>query len=91
MLAFPFVGAQIITCQFFQSIGKAAIAIFLSLSRQLLFLLPGLALLPLFMGLDGVWTSMPVSDFLASAIAIVMLIVQLKKFSKQALVSPANV
>ena len=91
MLAFPFVGAQIITCQFFQSIGKAAIAIFLSLSRQLLFLLPGLALLPLFMGLNGVWTSMPVSDFLASAIAIVMLIVQLKKFSKQALVSSANV
>lgn len=82
MLAFPFVGSQIIICQFFQSIGKAAIAIFLSLSRQLVFLLPGLALLPLAFEVDGVWFSMPVSDLLATAIAIVMLMLQLRKFNK---------
>ncbi len=71
--AFPVVGAQIVITQFFQSIGKAKISIFLSLSRQLLFLLPGLALLPLAYGLNGVWLSMPVSDFLAYAVAALML------------------
>lgn len=88
MLAFPTVGAQIVICQFFQSIGKAGIAIFLSLSRQLLFLLPGLALLPLFMEVDGVWTSMPVSDLLATAIAVVMFVMQLRKFNKGNALTP---
>lgn len=73
---FPVVGSQIIICQFFQSVGKAWTAIFLSLSRQLLFLLPGLALLPPIMGINGVWTSMPVSDFLAAAVAVWMLVYQ---------------
>lgn len=83
MLAFPFVGAQIVICQFFQSIGKTAIAIFLSLSRQLLFLLPGLALLPLCIGLDGVWWSMPMSDTLATIVAIWMFFVQIKRLKAQ--------
>ncbi len=77
---FPVVGAQIIICQFFQSIGKAGTAIFLSLSRQLLFLLPGLAILPPIMGINGVWTSMPVSDFLAVTVATCMLFYQLRRF-----------
>ena len=72
--AFPVVGAQVVITQFFQSIGKAKISIFLSLSRQLLFLLPGLALLPLAYNLNGVWLSMPVSDFLAYAVAAWMLV-----------------
>ncbi len=83
MLAFPIVGAQIIICQFFQSIGKAAIAIFLSLSRQLVFLLPGLALLPLWLDVDGVWASMPVSDTLATVIAVAMFLYQVRKFNRQ--------
>lgn len=87
MLSFPVVGAQIIICQFFQSIGKAFIAIFLSLSRQLLFLLPGLALLPVWMGVDGVWTSMPVSDFLATVAAVVMFVYQIRKFRRKAAVT----
>lgn len=76
---FPVVGSQIIICQFFQSVGKAWTAIFLSLSRQLLFLLPGLFVLPVFMGINGVWTSMPVSDFLADAVAIWMLVYQFRR------------
>lgn len=87
MLSFPVVGAQIIICQFFQSIGKAFIAIFLSLSRQLLFLLPGLALLPVWMGVNGVWTSMPVSDFLATVAAVVMFVYQIRKFRRKAAVT----
>lgn len=71
---FPLVGAQIVIGNFFQSIGMAGTSIFLSLTRQLLFLLPGLILFPMFWGLDGVWWSMPVSDFLAFVTAIIALL-----------------
>lgn len=74
VMMFPFVGAQIITCQFFQSIGKAKSALFLSLSRQLVFLLPGIAILPLIFGVEGVWYSMPVSDLLATILAVWLLV-----------------
>ena len=85
-LFFPIIGFQMVTTNFFQSIGMASKAIFLSLSRQLLFLLPGLQFLPhLFdnMGWDGswgVWFSMPLSDLLASLVAAVMLIRQFRIF-----------
>jgi Na+-driven multidrug efflux pump len=49
-----------------------------------LFLLPGLALLPVWMGVDGVWTSMPVSDFLATVAAVVMFVYQIRKFRREA-------
>ena len=65
VMAFPIIGAQIVITQFFQSIGKVSISILLSLSRQLVFLLPGLALLPPHFGVEGVWFSMPLSDTLA--------------------------
>lgn len=71
--AFFLVGAQIVIAGFFQSMGRASIAVFLSLSRQLLFLLPGLLLLPRFFGLDGVWISMPLADIVASLIGITIL------------------
>lgn len=79
ILSFPVVGAQIVITQFFQSIGKARTSIFLSLSRQLLFLLPGLAFLPPFYGVKGVWFSMPLSDALAFAVAALMLAYHYKK------------
>lgn len=79
ILSFPVVGAQIVITQFFQSIGKARISIFLSLSRQLLFLLPGLAFLPPFYGVEGVWFSMPLSDALAFTVAALMLAYHYKK------------
>jgi len=79
ILSFPVVGAQIVITQFFQSIGKAQISIFLSLSRQLLFLLPGLAFLPPFYGVEGVWFSMPLSDALAFAVAALMLAYHYKR------------
>lgn len=86
---FPIIGFQMVATNFFQSIGMAPKAIFLSLSRQLLFLLPGLIFLPRIfadLGYDGswgVWCSMPLSDFLASLIAAFMLIRELRKFRKQ--------
>lgn len=64
-LVFPLVGIQIVVGNFFQSIGKAKLSIFLSLTRQLLFLAPCLLILPRFFGLSGIWISLPVSDSLS--------------------------
>ena len=86
-ICFPIIGFQMVATNFFMSIGMAGKAIFLSLSRQLLFLLPGLALLPVWMGVDGVWTSMPVSDFLATVAAVVMYVYQIRKFRRKAAVT----
>ncbi len=82
-LMFPFVGAQIVISNFFQSIGKAKISIFLSLTRQLLYLLPCLLLFPNWWGLKGVWISMPVSDALAFITALFSLMIYIKKVSQQ--------
>lgn len=68
MLAFPVVGFQIVTSNFFQSIGKAKIAIFLSLSRQLLFLIPFIVYLPTQFNLTGVWIAQPAADIFASLV-----------------------
>ena len=83
VLMFPFVGAQIVIGNFFQSIGKAKISIFLSLTRQLLYLLPCLLLFPNWWGLKGIWISMPVSDALAFITAVISLMIYIKKVSKQ--------
>ncbi len=80
---FPIVGFQMVTGNFFQSVGMAGKAIFLSLSRQLIFLLPCLLILPTFMGVKGVWWSMPISDAMSSIIAGFLLIHQIKKFKKE--------
>lgn len=85
-LMFPFVGCQIIITNFFQSIGKVKISIFLSLSRQLLYLLPCLVFLPRIWGVTGVWSSMPFSDFLAFVTAVIILFRHYKKIDKQSAV-----
>lgn len=82
VMFFPVVGFQMVTSNFFQSIGMAGKAIFLSLTRQMLFLLPLVIILPNYFGEDGVWYSMPVSDAIASIVAAVMLAMQYRKFSK---------
>ena len=83
MLMLPIVGYQMVITNFFQCIGKVKISIFLSLSRQLLFLLPALALLPIWFGLDGVWLAQPVSDFIASVVTAWIMIVYMHKFKLQ--------
>lgn len=85
ILMFPLVGAQIVISNFFQSIGKAKISIFLSLTRQLVYLLPCLLLFPKWFELEGVWISMPVSDGLAFTTAVIILVVYIKRVSKQPL------
>ena len=79
MLVFPIIASQAVITNFFQCIGKVKISIFLSLTRQLLMLLPLAYLLPLWWQLDGVWYSMPVSDFGSFAMTWPLLLWYLKK------------
>jgi len=83
MMVFPIVGYQMVVTNFFQSIGKVKISIFLSLSRQLLFLLPLLLILPHIFGLEGVWAAMPASDAVASIVAAWLMIAYMRKFRQQ--------
>lgn len=84
VMTYPIIGFQMVTSNFFQSIGMAKKAIILSLSRQVLILIPCLIFLPMCWGVDGVWFSMPISDFLASLIAGVMLYNQFQHFKHKA-------
>lgn len=82
VLFFPIVGFQMVTSNFFQSIGMAGKAIFLSITRQVLILIPCLLILPQFYGQTGVWVSMPVADCLASLLSGTMLWWQFRQFRK---------
>jgi putative MATE family efflux protein len=82
LIFFPIVGFQMVTTFFFQSIGMAGKSIFLSLTRQLLFLLPFLIIFPSYFGVNGVWYSMPAADILSSIVAGYMLVVQYRKFKR---------
>ncbi len=78
----PIIGYQMVITNFFQSIGKAKLSIFLSLSRQLLFLIPAVLILSSIFGVDGVWASLPVSDFLSALVAAWFMLVYMKRFKK---------
>ena len=80
-IAFPIVGFQMIGTNFFQSLGMVKKSIILSLSRQILFLLPLIYVLPKFMGADGVWASFPIADSIATIMTAIMLGQLFKKFS----------
>ena len=82
LLAFPIVGFQMISTNFFQSLGMVRKSVILSLSRQILFLLPLLYILPTHFGADGVWMSFPIADTVATILTIMMLIQIFGKFNK---------
>lgn len=85
VMMFPIVGIQIVSTAFFQSIGYAPKSIFLSLTRQLIFLVPAIFILPHLYAdpLEGLWHAAPVADALASVLAITLLVLQIRKFKKQ--------
>ena len=85
VMFFPIIGFQMVTSNFFQSIGMARKAIILSLSRQVLILIPCLIILPMFWDAKGVWLSMPISDAAASIIAAIMLYKQFQTFKRHAI------
>lgn len=68
LAAFPVVGSQVVSSNFFQAIGKARTAMVLNLLRQVILLIPLVLLLPRALGLDGVWLAGPLSDLIAAAI-----------------------
>ena len=76
---FPLVGFQIVAAAFFQYIGHAKLAIFFSMTRQMLFLLPLLWIIPRYMGATGVWISMPIADCASITLAAILLYRELKK------------
>lgn len=80
--AYPVIGFQMVTGNFFQSVGFAGKAIFLSLSRQLIFLAPFLIFLPPYFGVTGVWISLPLADVVSALISGVMLYLQIKQFKR---------
>ena len=83
---YPVVGCQIVIQNYFQSIGKPKLSIFLSLTRQLIFLLPFLLVLPRFWGVKGVWASMAGSDMLAFVVAVITLWITMRRMNKNRLI-----
>jgi len=79
---YPLVGAQIVIQNYFQSIGKPKLSIFLSLTRQLIFLVPLLWILPPHYGVDGVWIAMCSSDFIAFALALVTVLIMNRRIAR---------
>lgn len=83
MLFFPLVGFQMTTSIFFQSIGMAHKAIVLSLMRQVIFMIPLIIILPKYLGINGIWLSMSLSDLMACAMAALFLGAQIRSLKKQ--------
>lgn len=82
LAALPFVGFQVVTGNFFQSMGNAKIAVLLTLLRQVIILIPLLFILPNYFGLRGIWMSMPISDLCSAIIVCFFLINHWKKLNK---------
>lgn len=80
---YPLVGAQIVIQNYFQSIGRPAWSIFLSLTRQLIFLVPLLILLPPHFGVDGVWGAMCASDFISFVLALCTMLIMNRRIARQ--------
>ncbi len=90
-VGFWMVGFQVVATNYFQSLGMAAKSIFLSLTRQVIFMIPALLILPPIFGLDGVWACFPIGDFLSTIVAGFMLAWQIKHIKKEQDITPANV
>lgn len=92
LMALPVVGFQVVTGNFFQSLGKAKIAVLLTLLRQVIILIPLLYLLPQFWGLRGIWYAMPLSDLGSAAIVTFFLVNHWRKLgNKIQAISPDTV
>lgn len=87
-MSFWIVGFQIVGTNFFQSLGMAGKAVFLSLTRQIIFMIPLLLILPHYFGLNGVWSCYPICDVIASVVTAFMLISQIKKIKRTPLPAP---
>lgn len=73
LLMMPIVGINIVSTSYFQSVGKAKMSMFVSLLRQVILLIPFTLILPLFLGLNGVWAAGACADFLSVVITIILI------------------
>ncbi len=78
----PLIGIQMIGGGMFQAIGKALPALLITISRQILFLIPAVLILPIFLGVDGVWLSVPVADFLSLIVTGIWIFKENRTFNK---------
>ncbi|MBN2021351.1 MAG: MATE family efflux transporter [Pirellulales bacterium] len=83
MLMWPIVGFQIVSASYFQAVGKPKQALFLSLSRQVLLLIPAVLLLPRWWGVDGIWAAFPVADFGSSVVTGAWLVLELRHLRRR--------
>ena len=81
LLMMPIVGINIVATSYFQSIGKAKMSMFVSLLRQVILLIPFTLILPLFIGLDGVWAAGACADFLSVVITAVLIFKEFKSLN----------
>jgi Na+-driven multidrug efflux pump len=79
----PLVGFQVVGASMFQALGKAKPSLFLSMSRQLLFLVPLLLTLPVWFGLTGVWVSFPLADSLSCLVTAAWVTYQVRELNRQ--------
>jgi len=84
VIFFPFVGMHMVSACFFQSLGKPAQALLITSTKQFLFLIPAIYLLPKIFGLNGIWLAMPAADFLSLSIASIFILYEMRIFNRKA-------
>jgi putative MATE family efflux protein len=82
LLMLPLAGFQIVSWAFFQAIGRPKQALILTTTKQVLFVIPLVLILPRFVGLDGVWMTSPVADFFAACLAGVMVFLEVRRIKE---------
>jgi putative MATE family efflux protein len=83
LMMLPIIGFQIVSANYFQAVGKPKYAIFLSLSRQVIVLIPLILILPNFFGLEGVWAAGPSADLVASILTGIFLFLELRHLNRK--------
>jgi putative MATE family efflux protein len=83
MVSFPIVGSQIVGANYFQAVGKPKISLFLTLSRQVLILIPLIIVLPIFFKVKGVLAASPISDLLAFILTAACITVEMRKLKRE--------
>jgi Na+-driven multidrug efflux pump len=81
VLGLPFIGFQMIAMNLFQALGMARYALFTSLARQVLFLIPMILILPLMFGLTGIWLSFPLADIVSFIVTFILVFFTVKGLS----------
>lgn len=83
VLALPLIGLQLIGATYFLALGKALPSLFLGMSRQILFLIPLVLLLPLTFGLTGIWAAFPIADVLATMVTMVWFTADIRRLEQR--------